>query len=534
MPFWCAWDISKAQPTSGLGYGKINFNCCYTFIALVRSVAGYQGPSVPSSNGESWLFQSSSSWEFRALLWEHKDRLSINMDSTVVLAFLRHIRAAARSCQPFCGTLEAAAGQYGGLRWYHGAINNGGFLVKNTPKLGETGSVFSNRSTGVWERRHAAKGPFGAQAVLSSNFRRYSTKRTKDGEELDSTVGSEMHQSGKASHTAHIKSMSDASDESLLEQIEEVGDFFEQRSSKIASLVEDLSLDESQKHNHGTGFDRAKAKKFVKVFFDRSEILDNEEQGSGGDVDLSQGYDSGESGDEEEMLSVRGEFQQDRESAILEELKGLRRGSRRIVLQKLLQGGILQADPVAAQELKKIEQSSRPPSGFRMKVVNVNRTSKGTRAGGLFRFSALVVVGNGQGVLGWGYGKAVEVGNAVQKAHQAAYKNLYPIPRHNGHTIPEPVTATFGKTKVIMYPKSSGRGIVANPVLASICKLCGIYDIGIKVHGSRNPLNTIKCLFAAFDKLKTQDEIIGRKPDGTIRIPVPTGRFGKVRIPGTT
>eukprot|EP00890_Picochlorum_soloecismus_P004649 jgi/Picsp_1/5185/NSC_02548-R1_ribosomal protein s5 len=458
------------------------------------------------------------------------------MNSALVLAFLRHIRAAARSCQPFSGTLEAAAGQYGGLRWYHCAMNKNGFVSKNISKQAEKESVFRNRGTGVWERRRrVAEGAFSAQAVLSSNARQYSTKITKEGEELDSQIDAGVHQSGKASHIAHVKSVSDASDESLLEQIEEVGDFFDQRSSKIVSLVEDLSLDESQKHNHGTGFDRAKAKKFVKVFFDKSKILDTEELGYGDGqegVDLSHGYDSGESGDDEEILSVRGELQQERESAILEELKGLRRGSRRIVLQRLLQGGILQADPVAAQELKKIEQSSKPPGGFRMKVVNVNRTSKGTRAGGLFRFSALVVVGNGHGVLGWGYGKAVEVGNAVQKAHQAAYKNLYPIPRHNGHTIPEPITATFGKTKVIMYPKSSGRGIVANPVLASICKLCGIYDIGIKVHGSRNPLNTIKCLFAAFDKLKTQDEIIGRNRDGTIRVPVPTGRFGKVRIPG--
>jgi len=457
------------------------------------------------------------------------------MESKLVPAFLRHIRAAARSCQPFSGTLEAAAGQCGGLRWCHGAMNSDGLVLRNISRQAERESVSPNRSAGAWERRNVADWAFSGQVVLSSNFRQYSTKRTKDDEELDRKVDVEVHKSGKASHTAHIKSMSDASDESLLERIEEVGDFFEQRSSKITSLVEDLSLDESQKHNHGTGFDRAKAKKFVKVFFDKSQDLDIEESGDGDGqegIDLSHGYDSGESGDEEEIRSLRREFRQERESAILDELKGLRRGSRRIVLQRLLQGGILQADPVASQELKKIEQSSRPPGGFRMKVVNVNRTSKGTRAGGLFRFSALVVVGNGQGVLGWGYGKAVEVSNAVQKAHQAAYKNLYPIPRHNGHTIPEPVTATFGKTKVIMYPKSSGRGIVANPVLASICKLCGIYDIGIKVHGSRNPLNTIKCLFAAFDKLKTQDEIIGRNQDGTIRIPVPTGRFGEVRIPG--
>ena len=213
---------------------------------------------------------------------------------------------------------------------------------------------------------------------------------------------------------------------------------------------------------------------------------------------------------------------------VLRELRGLRRGSRRVVLQKLLQGGILSADATAAEALKSIERSFRPPPGFRMKVVHIARTSKGTRAGGFARFSALVVVGNGEGVLGWGTGKAVEVANAVQKAQQSAYRNLYPVPRHHGHTITEEVTATFGKTKVIMYPKSSGRGIVANPMLAGVCHLAGIYDIGVKVHGSRNPQNTIKCLFAAFDKLRSEDELAGYdEAKGVVRVPCLTGRFGK-------
>jgi len=216
---------------------------------------------------------------------------------------------------------------------------------------------------------------------------------------------------------------------------------------------------------------------------------------------------------------------------VLRELKGLRRGSRRVVLQKLLQGGILSVDATAAEALKNIERSFRPPPGFRMKVVHIARTSKGTRAGGFARFSALVVVGNGEGVLGWGTGKAVEVASAVQKAQQSAYRNLYPVPRHHGHTITEEVTATFGKTKVIMYPKSSGRGIVANPMLAGVCQLAGIYDIGVKVHGSRNPQNTIKCLFAAFDKLRSEDELAGYdEAKGVVRVPCLTGRFGRMSV----
>ena len=219
------------------------------------------------------------------------------------------------------------------------------------------------------------------------------------------------------------------------------------------------------------------------------------------------------------------------EENVLQELKGLRRGSQRVVLQRLLQGGMLRADPKAMDEWKQIQSSFRPPEGFRMKVVDVNRTCKGTRSGGLYRFSAMVVVGNGDGVLGWGQGKAAEVNEAVRKAFHRACQNLYPIPRFNRHTIPEPVTATFGKVKVVMYPKASGRGIVASTLVADICKLAGIHDIGVKIHGSRNPRNTVKCVFEAFDGMKTQEEILeaGRK-DGRVLLSVPCGRFGRLKI----
>ena len=220
------------------------------------------------------------------------------------------------------------------------------------------------------------------------------------------------------------------------------------------------------------------------------------------------------------------------EGELLAELRGLRRGSQRVVLQKLLQGGMLRADPAAMAEWKEIQAAFKSPEGFRMKVVDVNRTCKGTRSGGLYRFSAMVVVGNGEGVLGWGQGKAAEVNEAVRKAYQRACRNLYPIPRFNRHTIPEPATAKFGKVKVVMYPKSSGRGIVASSLVSDICKLAGIHDIGVKIHGSRNPRNTVKCLFEAFDGMKTHEEILtGVKEEGRkVMVAVPAGRFGKLAV----
>lgn len=296
----------------------------------------------------------------------------------------------------------------------------------------------------------------------------------------------------------------------------------EERRMKMEDLVRELSSQPSE-NDSGVQIDGAKVNHFLDSFFASSN------QTSSGTSNEESDDDEGSLGDVLNSRESSSNMDTHNEDIILRELKGLRRGSRRVVLQKLLQGGILQADPMAAEELRKIERSFRPPPGFRMKVVHINRTCKGTRSGGLFRFSALVVVGNGEGVLGWGYGKSLEVANAVQKAQQSAYRNLYPIPRHNGHTITETVTATFGKTKVIMYPKSSGRGIVANPMLASICQLAGIYDIGIKVHGSRNPQNTIKCLFAAYDKLQSEEDIVGVK-DGIVTIPTLTGRFGSQQV----
>jgi hypothetical protein len=85
----------------------------------------------------------------------------------------------------------------------------------------------------------------------------------------------------------------------------------------------------------------------------------------------------------------------------------------------------------------------------------VNRTCKGTRTGGLYRYSCMVVVGNGNGVLGWGQGKAAEVNDSVQKAYQRACRNLYPVPRYNDHTIPETIHSKFGQVRVRRWRRSA-------------------------------------------------------------------------------
>jgi len=149
------------------------------------------------------------------------------------------------------------------------------------------------------------------------------------------------------------------------------------------------------------------------------------------------------------------------------------------------------------------ELDLRPPDtgDFRMKIIDVNRTSKGARAGRVQGVSALVVVGNNDGILGHGTGKAAEAKQAVDKATRRALKSLTYVPRFRGHTIYYPTTVLFGKSKLIMYPRASNRGIMASDLLRSVCLLAGLKDLGIKIQGSRNVRNVVKCLFKAFAQM---------------------------------
>ena len=305
----------------------------------------------------------------------------------------------------------------------------------------------------------------------------------------------------------------------------------EQRQDRIRSLLSDMTE---------AGEETIGAAQFADSFFVQREK--SREKALEGSATSAEGKGRHETGDAEDLdasspvpmedkptIESPSRKEEEKESKVLGQLKGLRRASQRVVLQNLLQGGILEAVPEYMAEWKAIQESFLPPPGFRMKVVDVNRTCKGTRSGGLYRFSTMVVVGNGEGVLGWGQGKAAEVSVAIRKAYQRACQTLYPVPRFNNHTITEEVEATFGKVKIIMYPKGAGRGIVASALVRDICKMAGIYDIGVKIHGSRNPRNAVKCLFEAFSRLRTHEEILQARSKGKIIISAPPGRFGKIR-----
>ncbi len=135
------------------------------------------------------------------------------------------------------------------------------------------------------------------------------------------------------------------------------------------------------------------------------------------------------------------------------------------------------------------------------RLVAINRVTKVTKGGRTFSFSAIVVVGNEDGIVGWGLGKASEVTTAIAKGVDAAKKNLVKIPVING-TIPHEQTARFGGADVLLKPASSGTGVKAGGAMRAVLESVGIHDILAKSKGSSNPHNLVKATMAALLEMR--------------------------------
>ena len=135
------------------------------------------------------------------------------------------------------------------------------------------------------------------------------------------------------------------------------------------------------------------------------------------------------------------------------------------------------------------------------RLVAINRVTKVTKGGRTFSFAAIVVVGNEDGIVGWGLGKAGEVTTAIAKGVEAAKKNLIKVPVHKG-TIPHEQLAKFGGAEVFIKPASHGTGVKAGGAMRAVLESVGITDVLAKSKGSSNPHNLVKATIAALGELR--------------------------------
>ncbi len=148
-------------------------------------------------------------------------------------------------------------------------------------------------------------------------------------------------------------------------------------------------------------------------------------------------------------------------------------------------------------------------SGMINKTLFINRVSKVVKGGRRFNFTALVVVGDGQGRVGVGHGKAHEVSEAIRKANERGERSLFTVPIVDG-TVPHYVVGEFGASRVVLRPASPGTGVIAGPTVRALLDAAGYHNVLTKVIGSNNPHNVVRAVLDAFKRLESPEQYARR------------------------
>jgi small subunit ribosomal protein S5 len=153
---------------------------------------------------------------------------------------------------------------------------------------------------------------------------------------------------------------------------------------------------------------------------------------------------------------------------------------------------------------------AQPADEFLEKLVAVNRTAKVVKGGRQFGFTALTVVGDGGGRVGYGFGKAREVPVAISKAMAQARRNMVNVALRND-TLHYPVKGSHGSTRVLMQPASEGTGVIAGGGMRAVLECAGVRNVLAKSYGSRNPINVVRATIAALADVRSPDELAAKR-----------------------
>ncbi|MEH6466079.1 MAG: 30S ribosomal protein S5 [Porticoccus sp.] len=154
--------------------------------------------------------------------------------------------------------------------------------------------------------------------------------------------------------------------------------------------------------------------------------------------------------------------------------------------------------------------TSAADEGLQEKLVQVNRVAKTVKGGRIFGFTALTVVGDGKGKVGFGRGKAREVPQAIQKAMEAARRNMINVDL-DGSTIQYAIKANHGASKVYMQPASEGTGVIAGGAMRAVLEIAGVQNVLAKCYGSTNPVNVVRATFKALQTMSSPDSVAAKR-----------------------